>query len=165
MTDLNESMSDQDFLKLFETSDYNSLKNQLSSNQQNGIKKNIEFVKGSDFYKGYYDKNIVKNCYVKYYQFSIFNERNKRSVRSYLLKGNSSNGACFYDYHIEKVKDYTIKEDKLELFRKFIDKQNKTSDPNSETKIMYKYYPVYNFKDVPPPYGNEINQCTSELLN
>ncbi len=147
----------------------------LSPNQKQSIEKNFEFVKGSDFCKGFYDQTVVETKYVRYYQIAMFNDypknilesgialvpkNGKRNVRSFFLKGQSSKGACFFDWHVLEIKNYKISEKKLNKFLNFLTLQNN----NSNIKFKYKFHPVYNFNDVKPPTGNDINECVSELL-
>jgi hypothetical protein len=147
----------------FKTTDISNIK--VSKNQKKSLNKNIQFVKGSDFYKGYYDENIVKKINVRYFQFAMFGHEDRRAVRLYILEGVSSKGACFYDYKILKIKDYIISENNLSKFANKIKNKKNVSTQDGEFKIMYKYYPVYNFDFTDPPSGSEINECQSELLN
>ena len=148
----------------------------LPQNQKDSIDKHFEFIKGSDFCKGYYDQTVVETKYVRFYQIAMFNDYskkilesgialvpkdNKRCVRSFLLKGQSAKGACFFDWHVMEVKEYKISEKKLNTF---IDYISSNIAKNSNIKIKHKFYPVYNFEDTAPPTGNEINECVSELL-
>ena len=137
----------------------------VSNNQKKSIDNDVQFVKGSDFYKGYYDENIVKKVLVRYFQFAIFNENGKRAVRSYLFEGVSSKGACFYDYKIINIKNYKISEENLDKFVKQITNKKPINTEDGEFRTMFKYYPVYNFDYTNPPTGNDISQCQSELLN
>jgi len=161
------------FKELFKTTDYTNFV--PTQDNAKAIQKNFNFVKGSDMYKGIYDKcNMdIKNMFVRYYQIEIFihytdninyNEEEemngKRNIRSFLLKGNTGTGDCCYDYRIAEVKNYSIDEKDLDKFINAI-KKNKN---DSKYKIIFKYYPVYDFKNTNPPSGNEINQCYSELL-
>ena len=146
----------------------------LSENQKRASEPHFELVKGSEFCKGYYDENIVETKYIRFYQIAMFNDYSKqilesgialvpkdgkRCIRSFLLKGQGANGACFFDWHVLEVKDYKISEKKLNTFIERL-----TSNQQSNIKIKHKFYPVYNFQDVAPPSGNEINECFSELL-
>ena len=148
----------------FKTTDYKNLK--ITPEQSLLIGKDIQLVKGSDFHKSFYkkpDKTVVKNINVRYYQLAMFDEFNKYAVRSFLFSGTTSKGACFFDYTIIELQDYKLSKNKIDKFVKYID--NKKSLNNSEYKLMYKFYPVYNFDYTNPPTGNDINQCQSELLN
>jgi len=60
------------------------------------------------------------------------------------------------------VKDYLLDDQYFEKFEKNI---KNSVNQNKDVKIMFKYYPVYNFKFTDPPSGNDITQCVSELLN
>ena len=150
--------------EFFTTTDYNNLK--VSKDQQNQINKNIEFVKGSDFCKSYYnqaDETIMSEIYIKFYQITMFQEDNYNKIRTFLLKGSSSNGPCFYNYNILKIKENKLTQRELNDFLKFLDEEKKKNNINH--KIMYKFYPVYNFLYTNPPSGNDINECVSELIN
>jgi len=151
-----------DFNNLFKTTDYTNFV--PSKHQQQSIDKSFNIVKGSDLYKGFYDNDIhntTTNINVRYYQIAMFNvNEDKRNIRSYLFKGQSSNGACFYNYKISEMKDYSINENKLNDFINAIKKSK-----NNNLKIVFKYYPVYNFDYTSPPTGAEISQCYSELLS
>ena len=146
----------------FNTTDYTNLP--LTTEQNKLIKKDIKFVKGCDFYKGYYDTDItIKNIYVRYYQISIFDEFGKCAIRSFLFEGSTSKGACFYDYKMIEIKEYKLSKKKIDKFVKYLTKQQKKTP--KDFKIMFKFYPVYNFLYENPPTGNDLNQCYSELLN
>ena len=148
----------------FKTTDYKKLK--ITPEQGLLAGKDIQLVKGSDFHKSYYqmpDKNLVQNIMIRYYQISMFDDFGKCAIRSFLFQGSTSSGACFFDYKIIELKDYTLSKNKIDNFVKFLDKE-KTKN-NKKFKIMYKFYPVYNFDHTNPPTGNDINQCQSELLN
>ena len=148
----------------------------LPKHQKESVEKHYEFVKGSDYCKGYYDEQVVETTYVRFYQIAMFNDYpkkilesglaftpkdNKRCVRSYLLKGQSSKGACFYQWEVIEIKNHKISEKKL---NDFIDFLNSNPNKQSNLKIKHKFYPVYNFDNTDPPTGNEINECVSELL-
>lgn len=126
-----------------------------------------EFIKGSDFYPNFYDQSITKEIYIRFYQITLFNNQNKRMIRSFLIKGKTSEGACLYDYKIIESKIYSISERKLNKFINYLTnifpKQKNNID--NDIKIKYKFYPAYDFVNTPPPNGNEINECVSELLN
>lgn len=146
----------------FKTTDYKNLK--ITPEQSLLIGKDIDLVKGSDFHKNYYDmpdENIITNISVRYYQIAIFDEFGKCAIRSFLFEGSGSKGACFYNYKILELKDYKLSKNKIDNFVKYLDKKKN----NSKIKIMYKFYPVYNFDYTNPPTGNDISQCQSELLN
>jgi len=124
-----------------------------------------EFIKGSDFYPSFYNENITKEVYIRFYQITLFNIKNKRLIRSFLIKGKTSEGACLYDYKIIEAKIYMISERKLNKFINYITNILPRQKPNNDIKIKYKFYPDYNFDNTPPPNENEINECVSELLN
>lgn len=148
----------------FKTTDYKNLK--ITPEQSLLVGKDIQLVKGSDFHKSYYeqpDKNLIQKNTVRYYQISIFDDLGKCSIRSFLFEGITSKGACFFDYKIIELNDYKLTKDKINNFIKYIDKEKKKKNLNF--KLMYKFYPVYNFDYTPPPVGNDINECVSELLN
>lgn len=148
----------------FKTTNISNTK--ITPEQQRAIVKDIQFVKGKDFYKGFYEQNIVHKVLIRYFQFAIFDEHGKRAVRSYLFEGtNTQGGACFYNYKILEVKDYQITPEALDKFVKKIQNQPAKATPEGEFRIMFKYYPVYNFAYTNPPDGNELSQCQSELLN
>lgn len=150
----------------FKTTDYKNLK--ITPDQGLLVGKDVQLVKGSDFHKSIYnipDPNLVQKITVRYYQIAMFDENGngKCAVRSMLFKGTTSKGACFFDYKMVEIKDYQLSKKKINKFIAFLDKE-KTKN-NSGFKIMYKFYPVYNFNFTNPPTGNEISQCQSELLN
>jgi len=152
-----------DFEEHFKTTDYTNFV--PNENQKQSLQKNFNFVKGSDLYKGVYD-NIdanISNVSVRYYQIAMFNENDNRNIRSFLLNGQSGNGACFYNYKIAEIKNYSIHENKLDKFVNAI--KNIKHNKNNNHKIIFKYYPVYNFDYTSPPSGAEISQCYSELLS
>jgi hypothetical protein len=144
----------------FKTSDYNNLP--VSESQKKALGKNIEFVSGSEFHTNIYDIKVAKHKIVKYFQLGMFSQNNKRAVRLYILEGSDPvGGACMYEYKILKMKDYFLDDDYFIKFEKNLTKLNNDRD----IKVMYKYYPVYNFKFTDPPSGSDITQCNSELLN
>jgi hypothetical protein len=154
----------------FKTTDYSKLK--VSPEQGLLIGKDIELVNGNDFHKGIYeinDKNYISEIKVRYYQIAMFDEFGKYAIRSFLFKGTTTQGACFFDYKIEELKDYKLEKNNLDKFIIFLnkekekEKEKKTS--NNKFKLMFKFHPVYNFDYTNPPTGNDINQCQSELLN
>ncbi len=148
----------------FKTTDYKNLK--ITPEQGLLVGKDIQLVKGSDFHKGIYDipdKNLVREINVRYYQIATFDELGKCAIRSFLFKGSTSKGACFFDYKMIEINDYQLSKRKIDKFVRYLDRQKKKND--SKFKLMYKFYPVYNFNFTNPPTGNEINQCQSELLN
>ena len=148
----------------FKTTDYKNLK--ITPEQSLLVGKDIQLVKGSDFHKSFYkkpDKTLVKNINVRYYQIAMFDDFGKCSIRSFLFDGTTSKGACFFDYKIIELRDYKLDKNKIDKFVKYLDK--KKSQNNSESKLMYKFHPVYNFDYTNPPTGGDINQCQSELLN
>ena len=148
----------------------------LPQNQKDSIEKNFEFVKGSDFCKGYYDQTIIETLYVRFYQIALFNDYakkilesgiamvpkdGKRCIKSFLLRGKNAKGACLLDWEILEIKNHKISEKKLTTF---IDYLNSNINKKSNIKIKHKFYPVYNFDNTEPPAGYEINECVSELL-
>lgn len=143
----------------FKTTSYDDI---FTDNIEPDMNNNFTIVKGSDLYNDVHDKNINNIIYVKFYQIAIFPDNNMRHIRSYLLKGNNSEGSCFYNYEIKKIKNYKIKNDDVKIIINNIEKNIKKNNKN----MRYKYlqYPVYNFNTTPPPNGNEINECVSELL-
>jgi hypothetical protein len=62
-----------------------------------------------------------------------------------------------------EINEYKLSKRKIDKFVRFLDKEKKKN--NLKFKLMYKFYPVYNFNYTNPPTGNEITQCQSELLN
>lgn len=160
----NENLATID--EYFKTTDYKNLK--ITPEQSLLVGKDIELVKGSDFHKGIYeipDKNMVREITVRYYQIAMFDEYNKCDIRSFLFKGSSSQGACFFDYRMIEIKDYKLSKRKINKFVNFLEKEKEKKKNNNKFKLMYKFYPVYNFNFTNPPTGNDINQCQSELLN
>jgi hypothetical protein len=148
----------------------------LPQNQKESIDNNFEFVKGSDFCKGYYDQTVVETMYVRFYQIALFNDYSKkilesgiamvpkdgkRCIRSFLLRGKSSKGACFFDWEILEIKNHKITEKKLNTFIEYL---SSNKNKKSNIRIKHKFYPVYNFDNTDPPAGHEINECVSELL-
>lgn len=152
----------------FKTTDYTNLK--ISPEQSLLVGRDIQLVKGSDFHKSIYDipdQKMIQEITVRYYQIAMFDEYGdgKCAVRSMLFKGTSSKGACFFDYKMVEINDYQLSQKKIDKFVKILDKQKLNSKSNPKFKIMYKFYPVYNFNYTNPPTGNDISQCQSELLN
>lgn len=138
----------------------------ITPDQKKAIDKNYHFVQGKDFYKGFYEENIVHKILIRYFQIAIFNDHDKRAIRSYLFEGKSTDGgSCIYNYKILEIKDYNISEEALDKFIKKIQNIPSKATPEGEFKVMFKYYPVYNFDYTNPPEGNELSQCQSELLN
>lgn len=148
----------------FSTTDYTNLK--ITPEQGLLVGKDIQLVKGSDFHKCIYDipdANLVQEISVRYYQIAMFDEYGKCAIRSMLFKGSTSKGACFFDYKMEEINEYKLSKRKIDKFVNFLNKEKRKN--NSKFKLMYKFYPVYNFNFTNPPTGNEISQCQSELLN
>jgi hypothetical protein len=148
----------------FKTTEYTNLK--ITPEQGLLIGKDIQLVKGSDFHKTIYDipdSNLVQEISVRYYQIAMFDEFGKCAIRSMLFKGATSKGACFFDYKMVEINDYQLSKRKIDKFVRILDKEKKKN--NLKFKLMYKFYPVYNFNFTNPPTGNDINQCQSELLN
>lgn len=148
----------------------------LPQDQKDSIEKHFEFVKGSDFCKGYYDQTVVETTYVRFYQIALFNDYSKkvlesgialvpkdgkRCIKSFLLRGKSAKGACFFDWEIVEITKHKISEKKLNTFIEYL---SSNKNKKSNIKIKHKFYPVYNFDYTDPPSGNEINECVSELL-
>lgn len=148
----------------------------LPQDQKDSIEKHFEFVKGSDFCKGYYDQTVVETTYVRFYQIALFNDYSKkvlesgialvpkdgkRCIKSFLLRGKSAKGACFFDWEIVEITNHKISEKKLNTFIEYL---SSNKNKKSNIKIKHKFYPVYNFDYTDPPSGNEINECVSELL-
>ena len=153
-----------------------SEKIQLPKSQKDSIEKHYEFVRGSDFCKGYYDQNVIETTYVRFYQIAMFNDYpkkilengialtpkdGKRCIKSFLLRGKNAKGACFFDWEIVEIKNYKISEKKLNTFIEYLSSNNNNK---SNIRTKHKFYPVYNFDYTEPPTGNEINECVSELL-
>lgn len=160
------SLNSKGLDEYFKTTDYGNLK--ITPEQGLLVGKDIQLVKGSDFHKCIYDipdSKLVKEITVRYYQIAMFDENGdgKCAIRSMLFKGTSSQGACFFDYKMVEISDYKLSKRKIDKFVKFLDKEKQKT--NSKYKIMYKFYPVYNFNYTNPPTGNDISQCQSELLN
>ena len=148
----------------------------LPQDQKDSVEKHFEFVKGSDFCEGYYDQTVVETTYVRFYQIALFNDYSKkvlesgialvpkdgkRCIKSFLLRGKSSKGACFFDWEIVEITNHKISEKKLNTFIEYL---SSNKNKKSNIKIKHKFYPVYNFDNTDPPSGNEINECVSELL-
>ena len=149
--------------EFFKTTDYNNLP--VSDSQNKALGKNIEFVSGSEYHTNIYDIQVASHKFVKYFQLSLFSQDNKRSIRLYSLEGTSPvGGTCLYEYKVLKIKNYSLPDDYFKTFEKELREKNKQNN-NSKIKVMYKYYPVYDFSFTEPPSGDDINQCTSELLN
>ena len=139
---------------------FNSItKNNMANNISIPQNDSYEFIKGSDYYPNYYDADVTQKVYIRFYQLTLFNEKNKRYVRSYLLKGVTGLGDCCYKYDIMEVQNYKLSSSKVDEFVNFLTKNN-----NSKIKVKYKFYPAYNFDNILPPHGYEINECVSELL-
>lgn len=151
--------------KYFKTTDYKNLK--ITPEQSLLIGKDIQLVKGNDYHKNIYNitnTNVLNKITIRYYQIAMFeNEPDKFAIRSMLFEGTTTKGACFFDYKMVEISDYKLSKIKLDKFIEFLDKEKKKN--NSKLKIMYKFYPVYNFDFTNPPTGNELSQCQSELLN
>jgi hypothetical protein len=149
--------------EFFKTTDYNDLP--VSESQNKALGKNIEFVSGSEFHTNIYDVKVASHKSVKYFQLALFSQNNKRAIRLYVLEGTSPvGGTCLYEYKVLKIKDYSLPDEYFKKFEKELKEQNQNNS-GSDTKIMLKYYPVYNFSFTEPPSGDDITQCTSELLN
>lgn len=120
----------------------------------------FNFVSGKKL--GYYDVKLTSDYTIRYYQISNF-ERfndNKYNIRSYLFKSNCDSGGCCFEYIVKNVKDYALTEEELNEFKKVLKKSKNTKNH----KIMYRFLNYVNFTQVPPPDGNELSQCNSELL-
>ncbi len=118
-----------------------------------------EIVKGGEKL-GYYDVKIIEDVSVRYFQISQFEENGLYSIRSFLFQGNGTNGGCFYEYKIMDMHDYKLNKRELKQFERTL--QNKKD--TKTYKIMYKHFPVYTLTFTPGPTGQELSQCTSELL-
>ena len=120
-----------------------------------------EIVKGGREKNGYYDIKVVDNSItIRFYQISEFLNDNMHTIRSYLFKGDDNcNGSCCYEYKILEINNYLLSERDLKKFIKVL--KNKK---NTQNKIIFKYYPVYDFKYVEPPETYLLSQCNSELL-
>lgn len=159
----------------FKTSSFDSLK--ITPEQSSLAGKNIQLVKGSDYHKSVYDikdKNYSTHNLVRYYQIASFDEFGKCAIRSFLFKGTTSSGACFYDYTMLEIKDYMLAKDLVDNFVNFLNskiaeiahrKKIGRFKKDKTPQIMYKFYPVYNFNYTNPPTGNDINECQSDLLS
>ena len=160
-----------DLDEYFQTSDYSKLK--PSGEQSCLAGKSIQFVNGSDFYNNPNDiraaVKIPQVVQVRYYQIAMFPEDSDIDrfwIRSFLFEGKSSKGECFFNYKMIEIKDYKLTQRKIDKFVKILDKKKQlNSSEHTKTKIMYKFYPVYNFSYTNPPTGSEINECSSPLLN
>lgn len=124
----------------------------------------IQFVNGSQYHQSIYDIDEDKGSNIKFYQIAQFDEFGNVAIRSFEFKGIKSNGVCFYDYKMESYKDHILPKRKAEKFVRFLDKLIKKTPTGAINKIIYKYYPVYNFDYTAPPDGSELSQCCSELL-
>ena len=88
--------------EFFQTTDVSNMP--ISQEQKKAIGKDFQFVKGSDFYKGYYQQDVYPKMYVRFFQLGMFDgDDGKRAVRSFLLEGETSKGACFYEYKVKKL--------------------------------------------------------------
>ena len=169
-------MNQEDNLDFLFNQHVNSDKNKVTQRQKAAMEPKFDFVSGSQFHTGFYDQPVVNTVYIRYYQIAQFNtfppavsqdgisivpKNGKRQIRSYLLKGKSSKGACFFDYEVLSIKDHKISEKKLSNFIDYLNELPK----NPNHKIKYRFHPVYNFDYVDAPSGNEINECVSELLD
>lgn len=148
--------------EFFKTTDYNNLP--VSESQKKSLGKNIQFVSGSEYHTNIYDINVANHSTVKFFQLAMFSQNNQKAIRLYTLEGNNPvGGTCSYEYKVLNVKDFTLDNSYFDKFEKSLKEQNSNNSKN-DIKIMLKYYPVYNFDFTEPPNGNDINQCTSELL-
>ena len=94
----------------------------------------------------------------------MFSQENKKAIRLYTLEGTSPvGGTCLYEYKVINIRDFTLENSYFDKFEKNLKEQNSNNNEN-DLKIMLKYYPVYNFDFIEPPSGNDVNQCSSELL-
>lgn len=152
-----------------------------------------QIIKGSEFYPSIDTIVNNKPINIYFYQIAQFsnNENNlypqlsKNSnvynIRAYKFRGAGGSGYsnCLYTYDIIDIHDYKLTKRNVDKFvEKIKDRTNvegtglmtgnKYKHINKENVITtlykYKYYPVYNFNETPPPQGYEINECMSELL-
>ena len=109
----------------FKTTELDKLK--VTREQQNLINKDIEFVRGSQYYPKYYDikDESIQNTLVKYYQITIFQENNLNSVRSFLFEGSTNNVPCDYNYKILKIKENKLNKEDLNKFVSLLDREKK----------------------------------------
>ena len=122
---------------------------------------NYTFVSGSKL--GYYDVKITTDVNIQYYQISNFErpDNDKYNVRSYLFQSNCNTGGCCFEYIIKHVKDYQLTKKELKLFVKNL----KLTKNTNTKKIKYRFLDYVEFSTVPPPDGNELSLCNSELIN
>jgi hypothetical protein len=115
-----------------------------------------EIVKGSEFI----DTQKTPELTIKYFQIAEYKNTNQNyNIRMYIFKSSSCMGVgC--EYKIMDVKNYELDKYDLKIFKKVLKNSKNTKD----LKIMYKIYPYINFDMVLPPSGNDLSQCTSELL-
>lgn len=115
-----------------------------------------EIVKGSQFI----DAQKIPELTIKYFQIAEYKNNNQNyNIRMYIFKSSSCMGVgC--EYKIMDVKNYELDKYDLKIFKKVLKNSKNTND----FKIMYKIYPYINFDMVLPPSGNDLSQCTSELL-
>lgn len=118
-----------------------------------------EIVKGGEKL-GYYDIKITKDVRVRFFQIAQFDVAGVFAIRSYLFEGNGTNSGCFYEYKLVNMNDYKLTKRELKQFVKTL--MDKKDTPTY--KVMYKYYPVYELTFTNGPSGQELSQCTSELL-
>jgi hypothetical protein len=153
-----------------------------------------QIIKGSDFFPSIDTLTENKPVNIYFYQIAQFsdNENNTSpqlskssniyNIRAYKFRGvggpSSGYGNCMYSYDIIDINDYKLSKRNVDKFvekikikgevegagagtgYKYVNKNKK----NNTTLYKYKFYPVYNFNETPPPQGYEINECTSELL-
>lgn len=117
--------------------------------------------------------------------FQLSKSSNIYNIRAYKFRGiggsNQGYGNCMYSYDIIGINDYKLSKRNV---NKFVEKikiksnvegagtglgsgnkyKHVNNKENNKTLYKYKFYPVYNFNETPPPQGYEINECTSELL-
>jgi len=115
-----------------------------------------EIVKGSEFN----DTPKIPEIIIKFFQIAAYENSNKQyNIKMYVFKYSVCMGVgC--EYRILNVMNYSLDKYDLRIFKKTL-KHSKNTDT---LKIMYKIYPYINFDGVLPPSGNDLSQCTSELL-
>jgi hypothetical protein len=118
----------------------------------------FEIVKGSSRFGG--NSEYLPKCItvpIQFYQISMFpNERGMRAVRSIILKQQNDNGVCTAGFKVEKLDNYELSPQEVEIFKKKI----------NEKKSKYIKYKEYVNTDIlPNPTSEELMIFTSQLLN
>lgn len=116
-----------------------------------------EIVKGSSRFKD--NNEYMPKCIttpIQFYQISMFDNNNGlRNVRSIILKQQNDNGVCTAGFKIEKLDNYELPANQVEIFKKKIkEKGNKF--------IQFKEYPHVDV--LPNPTSDELMIFTSQLL-